>query len=304
MDMNEKIAWNQARAKAEGWTASLFGCKEIDASFVNAVALFQKENGLTPDGLCGSNTIRRKYSEDMSDITTSTFKNGGEYIIANDRKVRIYWDKVTTFDEQPEFKAQKGFHSPRSRRTPNFFVTHWDVTLSSSHCFRILFERGLMVHFLIDNDGRIIQTCDMNLVCYHAGSSLWNENSIGVEISNAYDMKWQSWYQQKGFGSRPVVKGAKAHGSTLEDHLGFYDVQERALAALWEAVSFAYGIPLRMPTTTDGVDPECAKGTFHGFIHHYNLTQKKIDCAGMDNAKVLSLAHKIREQRTAEANKA
>lgn len=298
MNMNEKIAWNQDRAKKEGWDASLFDCKAIDASFVNAVASFQQANGLTPDGLCGSNTFRRKLSEDMEEITISKVGSNTEYIIANGRKVRIYWDKVTTFDEEPKFKATKGFYTSRQTRYPNFFVTHWDVTLSATHCFDILHKRGLMVHFLIDNDGRIIQTCDMDNVCFHAGSQIWNANSIGVEISNAYDLKWQSWYEKKGFGPRPIVKGAKVHGSTLEDHLGFYEVQERALAALWEAVSFAYGIPLRLPSVQDTIDEASRSGEFRGFIHHYNLTTKKIDCAGMDNNKVLRWAQEIRAKRS------
>jgi len=297
MNMEQKIAWNQDRAEKEGWNSWLFGLPSINEEFVIEVTKFQKAEGLTADGLCGSSTYRAAYSAKMQEDRELQYELGGEYIISKGQKIKIFWDKVVTYDEAPQFKALKGFYASRSKRFPNFFVTHWDATLSSSHCFKILKDRGLAVHFMIDNDGTIIQTCDMDHVAYHAGGRLWNANSIGVEVSNAYYLKWQNWYIKKGHGARPIVKGAKVHGEVLEDHLGFYEVQERALAALWEAVSYAYGIPLRLPTNEYGVDQACVSGDFRGFIHHYNLKATKIDSAGMDHHKVLKWAMELRAKR-------
>ena len=298
MNIYQKILWNKERAEKEGWDASLFDCDEIDAHFVNAVVAFQKEHGLTADGLCGSNTARRKYSEDLQEEAEMHLTPGSEYIIYNGTKVKIYWDKVVTYDENPKIAAySKGRRSFDGLREPIMFVTHWDVTLSSGHCLRILEKRGLAVHFLIENDGHIIQTCDMNDIAYHAGSRTLNACTVGVEISNAYDLKWQDWYVKKGFGPRPIVKGARVHGKRMSDHLGFYSQQELALAALWEAVSYACNIPLELPETQDALDPKASKAQFKGFVNHYHLTTRKIDCGGLDNDTILKWAKEIRQER-------
>src|SRR5947207_3046629 len=68
------------------------------------------------------------------------------------------------------------------------FVIHHDGCNSADMCFSVLQnERGLSVHFLIDNDGTIYQTIDLGLMAYHA--SEWNVNSIGVELCNRGDAK-------------------------------------------------------------------------------------------------------------------
>jgi len=63
------------------------------------------------------------------------------------------------------------------------FVLHYDVCGVSKQCFRILHDvRGLSVHFMLDIDGTIYQTCDLKERTYHATSS--NDRSIGIEIAN------------------------------------------------------------------------------------------------------------------------
>ena len=99
---------------------------------------------------------------------------------------------------------------------------------------------------------------------WHAGGRAWNHNSVGVEVSNAYSLKYQDWYVKKGFGKRPVIRDAKVHGNSVKPHLGFYEVQMRALAALWEAVSYACNIPLVLPKTKDALDKDCANNDFVG----------------------------------------
>ena len=127
---------------------------------------------------------------------------------------------------------------------------------------------------------------DMNNVAYHAGGKTWNNRSVGVEISNAYYPKYQDWYVKREYGERPVVNDAYVHGRKLEEHLGFYPVQIEALKALMKAVNKATGIPLQTPLDRSGntntkVSKKCAEGRFEGFISHYHLTKRKIDCAGM-----------------------
>lgn len=62
------------------------------------------------------------------------------------------------------------------------FVLHYDVCGVSSECFRILRLRGLSVHFMLDIDGTIYQTCDVQERAYHATTS--NDRSVGIEIAN------------------------------------------------------------------------------------------------------------------------
>ena len=299
--MSKQIEYNKKKALLHGWDPSWFGCTDFDNNLTEAIKKFQKEHGLTADGMCGSGTFRRIFAEREKDldgtIETVSYR---EAIIYNGNEVPIFWDKVITWNEAGGKKAGEGKYSSyagKQPRNPRFFVTHWDVCLNSSSCFRVLEQRGISIHFGLDNDGTIYQWLDLQHAAWHAGGRAWNHDSIGVEMSNAYDLKWQSWYEKKGFGARPIEANAKVHGNTLSPFLGFYKVQEQALAALWEAVSFACGIPLQLPETEDAVDPACKGNTFAGFCNHYHLTNRKIDCAGLDNEKILKMALELRKKR-------
>jgi hypothetical protein len=154
-------------------------------------------------------------------------------------------------------------------------------------------KRGISVHFCIDNDGTIYQLLDTQHAAWQAGGRNWNHRSIGVEISNAYYTKYQSWYEKNGYGPRPVRDDVRVHGRRLEEHLDFYPVQIEALKALWKAIHNAHDIPLQCPTDNNGqtlnaVHPGSESGNFEGFISHYHLTRRKIDCGGLDIQSLLT----------------
>ncbi len=66
------------------------------------------------------------------------------------------------------------------------FVVHHDGCQDSRSCFQVLHnERGLSVHFLIDNDGTIFQTLDLVDCAFQAAGV--NEISVGVELANRGD---------------------------------------------------------------------------------------------------------------------
>lgn len=299
--LQEKINYNKRKAAKYGWEPSWFGADVFDANLIVKIKEYQRENGLSADGMCGPSTFRHIWTERQQDEPDEEVSNEyGEYIIHDNNRVKIFWDKVITYDEPGGKRASSGnFSSYKNKRprNPKFFVTHWDVCLSSSSCFKVLEKRGISVHFGIDNDGCIWQWLPMRDAAWHAGGRAWNHNSVGVEVSTAYSLKYQSWYERKGFGPRPVIEGAKVHGSTVRDHLGFYEVQERALAALWEAVSYACDIPLELPDTEYAVDPQCADNEFSGFCNHYHLTRRKIDACSLDNEKILRWAIEIRREK-------
>tara|TARA_Y100000310_G_scaffold325016_1_gene387821 strand:+ start:2082 stop:2867 length:786 start_codon:yes stop_codon:yes gene_type:complete len=210
-----------------------------------------------------------------------------KYIICNNERIKIEWDKVVTHKDLNGLVLPDGcYKKVNVARVPSMFVVHWDVCLSSQSCFKVLKNRGLSVHFCIDNDGTIYQLMDCNDIGYHAGNWKVNTQSVGVEISNAYYLRYQSTYKLKGLAARPVLRDSYVHGRTLDPHLGFYPIQITAFKKLAEALHIAYNIPLESPVTTT-VSKDVVGGRYKGVVNHYHITKKKTDCAGSDWNKVL-----------------
>ena len=186
----DKYFYNEASAAKLGWEPSWFRCTKFNDDLIEAIEKYQKSKGLTADGLCGPGTYRRIYTDRQEKIATfkpSSKNNKDSFIVYNAEYFDIQWPKVNLWFEGDGLKMRKGFKRMFEKRDPSFFVCHWDVCLSSESCFNVLQNRGLSVHFLIDNDGTIYQTMDINDVAYHAGSRTWNDKSIGVEISRFLD---------------------------------------------------------------------------------------------------------------------
>ena len=289
--MDSKIKYNINSSKRFGWKPNWFGATDFNEELVQKIIDFQKSLGIEADGLCGPSTYRRIYTEREANI--DDYEPNGEHIIYNGEFFPIEWDKVVTWDEPGGLRMNKGTYTDYSGKEPrdvSMFVNHWDVCLNSKACANVLNKRKVSVHFCIDNDGTIYQLLDIQHKAWHASNSTVNAKSIGVEISNAFYMKYQDWYTKR-FGPRPVVTDAVVHGRTLETHLGFYPVQIEALKALWKAVHKACGVPMRAPMTSGGLDTgvnsDVYKGRFSGFCNHYNVTSKKIDCAGLHIDKML-----------------
>ena len=299
--MQDKIDYNRRQAAKYGSTPLHFNADDFDEQLIDAIRMFQIEHGLTADGMCGPSTYRRLWTKIESTaqyIPYPDVQEGDKYIVHNGHQIEIFWDKVLLWTDEGGKKATKYTSmAGQPERDISMFVSHWDVCLTSLSCYNVLEQRGLSVHFGIDNDGTIHQWLDTQHIAYHAGGKK-NPHVVGVEISNAYYTKWQSWYEKKGFGKRPVHRHVKIHDETLEPYLGFYDVQVEALAALWEAVSFACGIPLQLPAADHKIDKDVLQNKFSGFINHYHFTAHKIDCAGLDNQAVLDWAKQLRALRS------
>jgi len=293
----DKDFYNKSSSDSLGWEPSWFGCDEFDDALVAAVKKWQRKNGLKADGLVGPMTYRRVWTEREANISDheprrSLYSMTDKHIVHNGKFIPIEWPQVVLWDEPGGFSCGDGTYTSyagKPDRNPHFFVNHWDVCLSTESMSKVIAKRGISIHFGIDNDGTIYQLLDTQHAAWQAGGRKWNRESIGVEIANAYYPKYQDWYERKGFGPRPVrAKGEiKCHGRGLGEHLDFYDVQLQALKALWKAIHIGIGIPLECPLDDDGglveaVDPRCERSEFSGFINHYNLTRRKIDCAGLD----------------------
>jgi N-acetyl-anhydromuramyl-L-alanine amidase AmpD len=80
------------------------------------------------------------------------------------------------------------------------FVLHYDACGTSELCYRVLQdERNLSVHFMIDLDGTIHQTLDVDERAFHA--TIANDRSVGVEIAQvgavplAERSRLDEWYR-------------------------------------------------------------------------------------------------------------
>ena len=84
------------------------------------------------------------------------------------------------------------------------FVLHYDGCGLSRICFDLLQRRALSVHFLLDVDGTVYQTLDLQERALHATTA--NDRSIGIEIANigAYPpgetKALDEWYQNDAQG--------------------------------------------------------------------------------------------------------
>lgn len=167
------------------------------------------------------------------------------------------------------------------------FVVHHDGCSSSDMCFSVVQnERGLSVHFMIDNDGTIYQTIDLGLMAYHAAE--WNINSIGVELCNRGDAKPKPDYYSSGkYGPKRDIKPCKINGNTI---LAFdytpaqYDSFTRLARGLQRLLP---NLPAEFPQSSAGVQswdtmPPSASFSFSGYIGHYHLTNQKWDPGPFD----------------------
>lgn len=295
----EEIEANRISSKQNGWSPGWFGCADFDDKLINQVKRFQKQYFIEENGIVGPLTFRRLITERESlgytPFKQVSFKGSGfnPTIIKSGKRLAINWDKVINFEDNPSWAASAKSYRPwtAGQRKNELFVVHWDAALSSRSCLNILAKRNLSVHFLIDNDGTIIQTMDLDHEAYHAGSRPINQRSIGVEISNAFYTKYQKTYVSNKFGQRPLLKGTKVHGGIIQEHLGFYPVQIEALKALIKFLNGNLGIPLETPSINgkevNTIYQPILDGKFKGIVHHYQISTEKIDCAGLDLVALL-----------------
>jgi len=289
----DKIFYNEASSTKLGWEPHWLGATEFNEDLLKRIAAFQKKHGLKADGLLGPSTYRRLWTEREAELEeykpVEINSNPQNFLIYNNNYVPIDWDRVVLPFNHGGLKHTNGYKKMIEKRKISMFVTHWDVCLNSKSCFRVLNKsnRSASVHFAIDNDGTIYQFLDMNHIAWHASRRAVNEKSVGVEISNAYYPKYQSWYKRNGFGERPLVTDAMVHGKKLEPFLDFCPVQKQALKALYKAIHEACDIPYQTPDG-DTTNRSVTSGRYKGFVHHYNVVKGKIDCAGLDIKEILN----------------
>lgn len=284
--LSGKHFYNQSSAEKLGWQPDWFGegLTEFDDDLLEAIKKWQRDNDLEDDGLCGPGTFRRIWTEREQDIDAyePVIIKTQQHIVHNGNFIPIKWDKVILWSDDDGLGCAEGTYSSyagKPDRKPTYFVNHWDVCKSTKSMAKVIAKRGISIHFGIDTDGTIYQLLDTQHAAWQAGKRLWNHDSIGIEICNPYYEK----YQNKS-NPRPIIKDGYCHGTKMKPFMGFYPIQIQALTALWAAIHEGLGIPLEVPLDDNGeqikgVDPRCEASKFSGFINHFNLTRRKIDCA-------------------------
>ncbi len=167
------------------------------------------------------------------------------------------------------------------------FVVHHDGCNSADMCFNVLQnERGLSVHFLLDNDGTIFQTIDLALMAYHAAD--WNIASIGIEMCNRGDVLLDVHHYDGGkFGPKRKEKPCKINGHTIRAW-DYTDQQYESFTKLARALTrLLPNLPAEFPQASPGVQawntlPRSASFAFSGYIGHYHLTEQKWDPGPFD----------------------
>ncbi len=187
-------------------------------------------------------------------------------------------------------------------------VLHFDACGTSKRCFEVLHDvRGLSCHFLLDLDGTIYQTLDVQERAWHAAQA--NDLSVGVEIANvgAHGDKsaLSKWYVEEegavrikvpeefgdgglppGFVGRPR-RSEPIHGTVNGRDLVQYDFTEEQYVAL-EKLLITLGrvfpkIKGRVPRDAEGQVLDRAFSSdaelfqFQGILAHSHVTTRKVD---------------------------
>ena len=194
-------------------------------------------------------------------------------------------------------------------------VLHYDVSGYSRQCFKVLHDRrGLSTHFLLDLDGQIYQTLDLQERAWHAGVA--NNRSIGIEIANvgaygagAYGAgedgkRLRTWYLSDDQGVRivlPIAKGKTGlppgfvgrpargvlqkgvvHGRLLSQW-DFTQAQYRSLASLLRVLRSVFP-RLRLDYPRDAFGKLLRRvltagelQEFEGVLGHWHVSARKVD---------------------------
>lgn len=97
-------------------------------------------------------------------------------------------------------KFSNFFDRVEFERKIDFIILHHIESNSADEAIALLEKNGVSSHFLIDENGDILQLVDENNIAYHAGVSNWlgfeglNKNSIGIEFlnKNAFGKKFET----------------------------------------------------------------------------------------------------------------
>jgi N-acetylmuramoyl-L-alanine amidase len=169
----------------------------------------------------------------------------------------------------------------RLKQVVRQFVIHHDGCNDSRTCFHVLHnERGLSVHFLIDNDGTIFQTLDLVDCAFQAAGV--NEISVGVELANRGDaMRFPNDYH----GKREKVT-CRINGHQFLAY-AYTPAQMASMISIGKTLGRIFpNLPQVFPSGGDGDQMwGSLRGDvreYTGYLGHYHVTEQKWDPGPFD----------------------
>jgi hypothetical protein len=169
----------------------------------------------------------------------------------------------------------------RLKKVMRQVVVHLDGCRDAKMCFQVLHnERGLSIHFMVDNDGTVYQCLDLVHCAFQAGGV--NEVSVGIEIQNRGDAARHPNYYKEG---RQTVT-CRVHGHQFLAY-DFTDAQYEGMIRLGRVLARVFDLPLVSPRTggtavwTMISNPRA----FRGFLGHYHICREKWDPGPWDFAR-------------------
>lgn len=174
------------------------------------------------------------------------------------------------------------------------FFLHHSGLYCSRDTFNVLHnQRGLSVHFILDDDGTLYQTLDLREKAWHGGGC--NPMSVGIEIDSRADARkrpyaYDAAHQRKyGVGPRRIVS------DIINGHryLGFdyNDAQYATLIRLGMVLLEVF--PLIRPIFPVNASGQLVKSTLakpknhRGLICHYHASRSKWDPVAFDYGRFL-----------------
>ncbi len=163
-----------------------------------------------------------------------------------------------------QVNSQFRFESLGRRTETKAVVLHWTGGEGGgAQVFRVLKERGLSVHFLIDRQGVVWQYADAALRCAHVGPG--NARTIGIEMTNAANGKSTVY--------PPYVE--TIHGKRFRC-TPFSPEQTATAKVLVKALCDAYGLPFATPSISTVLEPKVLR-EYRGVLGHFHFTRRKVD---------------------------
>lgn len=209
-------------------------------------------------------------------------------------------------------KVRGGWSLPDLQKKVDQFVIHYDDCGTSQICFRVLQDqRNLSVHFMLDLDGTIYQTLDLQERAWHATIS--NDRSVGIEIANMGSYgphesiaPLREWYHRDANGKiRITIPARYGDGGILTPNFVGYPARQHLIVGpmQWEMqkqydyTPQQYAALIHLTAALCKVFPrincDCPRDAsgkpidhqltheqwenFHGVLGHYHIQREKSD---------------------------
>jgi hypothetical protein len=222
----------------------------------------------------------------------------------------VLWNEEGGLSFYPTKKfVSRNFSLAQLRAKINSFYIHHTVSYLAYSTFGGLKARGLSVNFLIDDDvnedgcATIYQALDVKDAAYSQGGT-YNHNGSGCEVCyfpDAWDHPDRySEYNRKKWGVQEhKIVSDKVNGYVFKKVFAPTDAQVKACICLISGYKKAFpDLVLKFPRDENGVflSKTVNETKKYGLLHHFNVTNRKIDALGFPTDYVEQEVNRIHNQ--------